>query len=47
MSSTPNDSSAKEKAKRALVLNKIKPEATPFPKNTANKKSQPTQKTYG
>ena len=42
MSRNQNDSSAKEKAKRALILNKVKPEATPIPESIANKKIQPT-----
>ncbi len=37
---------AKEKAKRALVINKVKANAVPLRKN-ANKAIQPTQKTRG
>lgn len=47
MNSNQNEGSAKDMAKRALTLNKVKPDATPVPKTFSDKKVQPPQKPRG
>lgn len=46
MNNIKNDQEMKAKEKASLILNKVKPFATPAPKNT-NKNMQQTQKAGG